>query len=158
FGNPAAVPDLLRSDYTNSRSFEQFTPRMSISYEPRRDLNFYASYGKGFKSGGFDMRGDVVLTPTTVNGYNPEKIVSYEVGMKGAFLDRTLFLNLAGYFANYKDQQVTIQSPSAGGTGAIASFVDNAGKAEIYGFEAEARIVPSRNFSANLVLGYTHAD
>ena len=156
FGNAAAVPGLIRSDYTNSRDFEKLTPRVSLSYEPRQDLNFYASYGKGFKSGGFDMRGDAILTPTTVNGYKPETIDSYELGMKGAFLDRTLFVNIAGFYSNYKDQQVTIQVPAL--PSGIASFVDNAGKGEIYGFEFEARVVPSRNLSASLVLGYTHAD
>jgi iron complex outermembrane receptor protein len=156
FGNATAVPGLIRSDYTSKRDFEKLTPRVSLSYEPRQDLNFYASYGKGFKSGGFDMRGDAILTPTTVNGYNPETIDSYELGMKGAFLDRTLFVNLAGFFSNYKDQQVTIQVPSL--AGGIASFVDNAGKGEIYGFELEARVVPSRNLSATFAVGYTHAD
>ena len=155
FGNAAAVPGLIRTDYTNSRSFDQVTPRISISYEPRRDLNLYASWGKGFKSGGFDMRGDAVFTPTTVNGYDPEKISSYELGLKGAFLDRTLFLNLAGYYSRYTDQQVTIQVPNV--AGGIASFVDNAGKADIYGVEIEARAVPSRWFSAQASFGYTHA-
>ena len=156
FGNAAAVPGLLRTDYTNERSFEKFTPRVSISYEPRQDLNFYASYGQGFKSGGFDMRGDAILTPTTVNGYEPETIDSWELGMKGAFLENSLFVNLAGFFSNYKDQQVTIQVPAL--PSGITSFVDNAGKAEIYGFELETRMVPSRHFSASVVLGYTHAD
>ncbi len=156
FGNAAAIPGLIRTDYTNDRDFEQFTPRVSLSYEVRPELNFYASYGKGFKSGGFDMRGDALFTPTTVNGYAPEKIDSYEIGMKGAFLDRTLFLNVAGYHSKYKDQQVTIQVPNV--LGGIASFVDNAGRADIWGAEAEARIVPSRNFSATMTLGYTNAD
>ena len=156
FGNANAVPGLIRTDYTNDRSFDQFTPRVSISYEPRRDLNLYASWGRGFKSGGFDMRGDAVFTPTTVNGYDPEKITSYEVGMKGAFLDRTLFLNMAGYYSRYTDQQVTIQVPNI--AGGIASFVDNAGKADIYGLEIEGRMVPSRNFSAQVSFGYTNAD
>lgn len=156
FGNAAAVPGLIRTNYTNDRDFEQFTPRVSLSYEVRPELNFYASYGKGFKSGGFDMRGDALFTPTTVDGYAPEKIDSYEIGMKGAFLDRTLFLNLAGYHSKYKDQQVTIQVPNV--LGGIASFVDNAGSADIWGAEAEARIVPSRNFSATMTLGYTNAD
>ncbi len=156
FGNATAVPGLLRTDYTNSRSFDKLTPRVSLSYEPRTDLNFYASYGQGFKSGGFDMRGDAILTPTTVNGYEPETIDSWELGMKGAFLDRKLFINTAGFYSKYKDQQVTIQSPALGG--GIASFVDNAGKADIYGFELETRMVPSRHFQAGLVIGYTHAD
>jgi iron complex outermembrane receptor protein len=156
FGNAAAIPGLIRSDYTNSRDFEKLTPRISLSYQPTADLNIYASYGKGYKSGGFDMRGDVVLTPTTANGYNPETIDSYELGMKGAFLDRTLFVNLAGFFSNYKDQQVTIQVPAL--PSGIASFVDNAGKGEIYGFELETRMVPSRHFQASVVVGYTNAD
>ncbi|KQN05344.1 TonB-dependent receptor [Sphingomonas sp. Leaf25] len=156
FGNAAAVPGLIRTDYTNDRSFDQFTPRVSIAYEPRPDLNLYASWGKGFKSGGFDMRGDAVFTPTTVNGYDPEKISSTEIGMKGAFLNRTLFLNLAGYYSRYTDQQVTIQVPNV--AGGIASFVDNAGKADIYGLEIEGRMVPSRHFSAQVSFGYTNAD
>lgn len=156
FGNAAAVPGLIRSDYTNSRDFEKLTPRISLSYQPNADLNIYASYGKGYKSGGFDMRGDAILTPTTVNGYEPETIDSYELGMKGAFLDRTLFVNLAGFFSNYKDQQVTIQVPAL--PSGIASFVDNAGKGEIYGFELETRMVPSRHFQASVVVGYTNAD
>jgi iron complex outermembrane receptor protein len=156
FGNAAAVPGLIRTDYTNSRSFEKFTPRVSLSYQPNADLNFYASYGQGFKSGGFDMRGDAVFTPTTVEGYAPETIDSWELGMKGAFLDRQLFVNLAGFYSNYKDQQVTIQVPAL--PSGIASFVDNAGKAEIYGFELEMRAVPSRHFTASAAIGYTHAD
>lgn len=156
FGNATAIPGLVRSNYTNSRDFEKLTPRISLSYQPNADLNIYASYGKGYKSGGFDMRGDVVLTPTTVNGYNPETIDSYELGMKGAFLDRKLFVNLAGFFSNYKDQQVTIQVPAL--PSGIASFVDNAGKGEIYGFELETRMVPSRRFQASVVVGYTNAD
>jgi len=157
FGNAAAVPGLIRTDYTNDRSFEKLTPRVSISYQPNEDANLYASYGKGFKSGGFDMRGDAVFTPTTVNGYEPETIDSYEVGFKGAFLDRKLFTNVALFKSKYKNQQVTIQVPNIV-TGGIASFVDNAGRGDIWGAELELRAVPSPYFSMNAALGYTNAD
>ncbi|MGQ5701129.1 TonB-dependent receptor [Sandaracinobacteroides sp. A072] len=156
FGNPDAIPGLLRSDYTNSASFEKFTPRVAISYQPNSDLNLYASWGRGFKSGGFDMRGDAILTPTTVNGYQPETIDSWELGLKGAFLDRTLFLNIAGFYSDYKDQQVTVQVPDQ--FGGIASFVDNAGKAVIYGLEVEMRAVPTDNLQFTAMFGYTSAD
>ena len=156
FGNSAAIAGLLRTDYTNSRSFDKFTPRVSISYQPNSDLNLYASYGKGFKSGGFDMRGDAIFTPTTVNGYEPETIDSYELGMKGAFLDRKLFANVAVYKSQYKNQQVTIQVPAL--PSGIASFVDNAGRGDIWGAELEFRAVPSPYFSMNAAFGYTHTD
>ncbi len=156
FGNADAFYLDTRSDYSNSRSFDKFTPRLSLSFQPAEDVNLYASWGRGFKSGGFDMRGDVKSTPNTVDGYRPETIDSYEAGLKGAFLDRTLFLNLAGFYSRYKDQQVTIQAPTAT-PGVIASFVDNAGKATIYGVEAELRAVPTRNLSWQGSFGYTHA-
>jgi iron complex outermembrane recepter protein len=157
FGNAAAVPGLIRTNYTNSRDFKKLTPRVSISYQPSDNANIYASYGKGFKSGGFDMRGDAVFTPTTVNGYAPETIDSFELGFKGAFLDRKLFTNIALYKSKYKNQQVTIQVPNII-TGGIASFVDNAGRGDISGMEVEIRAVPSPNFSMNAAVGYTNAD
>jgi iron complex outermembrane recepter protein len=157
FGNAAAVPGLIRTNYTNSRDFKKLTPRVSISYQPSDNANIYASYGKGFKSGGFDMRGDAVFTPTTVNGYAPETIDSFELGFKGAFLDRKLFTNIALYKSKYKNQQVTIQVPNII-TGGIASFVDNAGRGDISGVEVEIRAVPSPNFSMNAAVGYTNAD
>ena len=36
------------------------------------------------------MRGDAILYPATVNGYEPETVDSYEVGLKGSFFDRRL--------------------------------------------------------------------
>ena len=92
FGNNAAIPGLVRSDYTNDRSFDQFTPRASVSYKFTDSLTTYASYAEGFKSGGFDMRGDVVLTPDTVNGYEPESVSSYEIGVKGFAVRRPLLV------------------------------------------------------------------
>ena len=156
FGNTAAVPGLIRTNYTNDRSFKKLTPRVSISYKPVENINIYASYGQGFKSGGFDMRGDAVFTPTTVDGYNSETIDSFELGLKSALLDRKLFTNFAVYKSTYKDQQVTIQAPNI--FGGVVSFVDNAGRGEIWGAELELRAVPSPNFSMNAALGYTNAD
>jgi iron complex outermembrane receptor protein len=154
FGNPAAIPGLVRTDYTNDRTDEKFTPRVAISWQPDDNLNLYASYGRGFKSGGFDMRGDAVFTPNTVNGYNPETIDSFEVGLKGAFLDRTLFLNIAAFTSDYRDVQITVQAPTATG---VASVVDNAGKARIQGFEIEMTARPAPNLTVNAAIGYTDA-
>ena len=156
FGNAAAVPGLVRSDYTNTRTDKKFTPRVSLSYQPTDDLTVYASYGKGYKSGGFDMRGDVFLTPSTVNGYAPETVDAYELGLKGAFLDRRLFINVAAFYSDYKDQQVTRQEVAPGPS--IASFVDNAGDSKIYGLEIEARAVLNDHVSATASFGYIEAD
>jgi iron complex outermembrane receptor protein len=158
FGNPNAIFFRTRTDYTNERSFEKFTPRISLSYQPTDDLNLYASWGRGFKSGGFDMRGDAIFIPSTVDGYEPETIDSWELGMKGAFLDRTLFINAAAFYSNYKDQQVTVQAVQPPPNVGVASVVDNAGQATIYGFELEMRAVPTDNLQLTMAFGYTHAN
>ncbi|RZL61426.1 MAG: TonB-dependent receptor, partial [Rhodococcus sp. (in: high G+C Gram-positive bacteria)] len=77
FGRPTAVPFRIRTDYTNDRTDQKFTPRVSLSYKPIEDLNLYASWSKGYKSGGFDPRGDAIFTPGTVNGYKPETVTAY---------------------------------------------------------------------------------
>ncbi len=156
FGNTAAVPGLLRSNYTNERTFEEVTPRVSATYEFTDRLTAYVAYSEGFKSGGFDMRGDVVLTPDTVNGYDPEFVNSYEAGLKGSVLDDRLTFNAAVFFADYEGQQITRQEPTP--TGAIASFVDNAGSSEIKGVELEGTILFTENFTATYGVGYIDAE
>lgn len=155
FGNPNAVRTLVRTDYTRERTFEEFTPRVGLNYDFTDDLMGYVSYGRGFKSGGFDMRGDAIFTPDTVNGYDPEIVDSFEAGLKGNFLDRRLTLNLAAFYSKYKGQQVTTQVPATNG---IASFVDNVGKSRIWGVEFEGRAAFTDNFSASFAVGYTNAE
>ncbi|MEY2920578.1 MAG: hypothetical protein RL261_1883, partial [Pseudomonadota bacterium] len=155
FGNNAAVPGLMRSNYTNDRTFDQFTPRASVSYEFLDTLTTYASYSEGFKSGGFDMRGDAVLTPDTVNGYDPETVKSYEIGAKGTLFDDRLSYNLAAFYADYSDQQITRQQPTV--TGSIASFVDNAGASTIQGVELEGAAQFTDRLSLNYGVGWTDA-
>ncbi|MGQ0836769.1 MAG: TonB-dependent receptor [Gammaproteobacteria bacterium] len=156
FGNPTAPAGLLRSNYTNERTFEEFTPRVSATYEFSDALTGYVAYAEGFKSGGFDMRGDVVLTPNTVNGYNPEFVESTEVGVKGSLADGRFTFNGAVFQADYEGQQITRQEPTV--TGAIASFVDNAGSSEIKGVELEGAIRFTDGFTASYGVGYIDAE
>ncbi len=153
--NRALVPLVgLRTQYNAEKTFEEFTPRLSASYELTDDLNTYVSYSKGYKSGGWDMRGDALLTPQTVNGYDPETVNAYEVGLKGYAFDRRLSFATAVFLSKYKDQQVTTQVAVPAG---IASSVDNAGRSTLYGVEFEAAAKLSANLSANVAVGYIHA-
>lgn len=157
FGNPAAVPGLLRTDYTNSRRFSEFTPRAGVRYKPSDDLMLYASYGRGFKSGGFDMRGDAFAFPGTVDGYNPEIVDTYELGVKTTTAGGHLRLAGALFYSKYKDQQITSQFALATVPPTIVSFVDNAASSEIKGAELEANIGFNESVSAAVQLGYIDA-
>jgi iron complex outermembrane receptor protein len=155
FGNNLAVPGLVRSNFTSSDTYEKFTPRVSVRYALTPDVSTYASYSQGFKSGGFDMRADAILTPDSVEGYQPEKVDSYEAGLKGYFLDRRLSLNTAVFYARYKDQQVTLQTPVGA---SVASQVLNVGRSHIYGAELEGAANFTADLFANFSLGYTKAE
>ncbi|MDP3489800.1 MAG: TonB-dependent receptor [Phenylobacterium sp.] len=155
FGNPLAVPGLVRSNFTSTDSYEKFTPRVSVSYDFGSELTGYASYSQGFKSGGFDMRADAILTPTSRDGYAPETVDSYEAGLKGYFFDRRLSLNTAVFYAQYQDQQVTLQTPVGA---SIASQVLNVGESHMSGVEVEGVAYLTPDLSANFALGYIKAE
>lgn len=151
-----SVPVQLLTDYTAKKNFEEFTPRVSLSYKLADDVNVYAAYSKGFKSGGFDMRGDALATPATMDGYEPETVASYEIGLKGLFFDRRLQIAGALFRASYEGQQVTTQQVNPLGTG-VVSFIDNVGSSTIKGFELEAQARLTNDLSFNLALGYVDA-
>lgn len=168
FGNAAATAfGAPATNFRRSRSDDAFTPRLSVSYEPSDDLTLYASYSQGFKSGGFDPRANfsatpAILQPRILAGFEPEYVDSYELGLKGAFLDGRLLLNAAVFFADYTDQQVTVQqgvdTNNDGINDTIVSSVFNAGSSEYSGVEVEGTFKFSDAFRTNFSLGYISAD
>ncbi|RZJ18502.1 MAG: TonB-dependent receptor [Brevundimonas sp.] len=155
FGNNAAVPfGPVRTDYTRTREFEKFTPRVSVTYKINPDFTTYASWGQGFKSGGFDMRGDAIAYPGTVDGYDPETVETFEIGLKGSTFNRRLNFATAIFDSSYEDQQITTQYPS-GAT--VASVVDNVGSSSIRGWEFEGSFRLLDNLVVNGMLSYIDA-
>ncbi|MHB9878049.1 TonB-dependent receptor [Pacificimonas sp. ICDLI1SI03] len=158
------VPIATTSDFDGSETFKEFTPRASVSYKPTPDHNFYATYSKGFKGGGFDPRGQTSLAPDLDGDgdidaddefqflrFAPEKVDSYEIGWKASLLDNALNFSLAGFIADYTDVQIPGSVGSdADGDGIAESFVGvttNAGAATIKGIEFEGTARVGRDFA-----------
>ncbi|MFI2812182.1 TonB-dependent receptor [Microbulbifer sp. JSM ZJ756] len=154
-GDPAIFLGAL-TDYENSDSWGEFTPHIGIDHQIDDDTMVYATYSAGFKSGGFDMRGDASQLPSTVDGFDPETVDTYEFGVKSDLFDNRLRLNAAAFRADYKDMQVTVQQFVEGG--GFASAVLNAGEARIQGLELEATLAMTDNLMANLALGYADTE
>ena len=154
FGGPAQAPLEVNTNYTNHKSWGDFTPRVSLSYKVTPDITSYVSYAEGFRSGGFDIRGNGTFTPQTVNGYNPEKVDTYEAGLKGEYLGHHLNVNADYYYSFYKDQQVGVQIPTAGG---VESVIENAGRSHIEGVELEATAKLTSEFMLIASGAYTYA-
>ena len=154
-----------QTDFDNlTRSDEEFTPRVSLSYKPTDNLNLYATYAQGFKAGGFDPRARADLDPLGLSeeGFGPEFVDSYEIGAKGSFFDNSLNLNAAIFFAEYTDQQITVQSgadsDNDGVNDTFVSSVFNAGESEYTGFELEGTWFINDLFTLSGNLGIIDAE
>ncbi len=104
-----------------SQTFDQLQPKISLSWRPTDRLNLYASWGIGFKSGGFNNQGSAALinasfndgvTPGTINAgvniddlYRKERSSAFEVGVKGSLFDNRLTFDLAGFYTRVTDMQ-----------------------------------------------------
>ena len=156
---------VTQTDFQNLTSdTEEFTPRVSVSYKPTENTNIYATYAQGFKAGGFDPRARADLDPLGLSqqGFGPEFVDSYEIGAKGAFLDNRLTLSSAIFFAEYSDQQITVQqgadSDNDGINDTFVSSVFNAGKSEYTGLELEGTWYINDHFTFMGNLGFIDAE
>ena len=142
-----------QTNYTNDRSFSNVSPRLGFDFRVTDDLLAYVSYSEGFKSGGFDMRGNQTANPATRNGYDSEIADNYEIGMKSTWLDDTLQLNLAVFYTPYEDVQITTQQfQIVNGIPTNVTAVLNAGKQLNQGVELESvwRPVPALTLVLNV--------
>ena len=125
--------------------FDKFTYRVAVQYEASADLNIYATYGTGFKSGTFNTFG------TSNVAVEPETIEAIEFGIKSDPLP-WLRANLATFYYTYNNLQVTARA-------ANNSFVlQNAASAEIYGGELELAAEPVVGLNLRAAIAYTHAE
>ena len=99
---------LLVGECEDSKKFNEFEPKVSLSYDITPDVSTYVSYGEGFKSGGFNPKGSrqALIDATEAAGlltdniylqdqYDKEVSKSRELGAKLRLLDRRLSINAA---------------------------------------------------------------
>jgi iron complex outermembrane receptor protein len=106
---------------------------------------------KGFKSGGWTTRLTSPLPPPAVaQSFGPEKDQSYEIGLKSEWFNHHFQANLAGFYSQYDDIQLTYQISTS-------PVTQNAGNAEILGGELETHTILGGGFSLNANAGYMDA-
>lgn len=124
-------------------NFSKFTPKAGIDWRPTNDLMVYASWSRGYRSGGFSPRAATAATASTP--FQPETVDSYEVGLKLAAFDRKVELNIAGFVSDYKDMQQNLTLPG-GPTGNQTITGNVAGGALIKGVEVDGTFRVTDNF------------
>ena len=138
---------------TFEASFDDFSPKVGVSYKWSDTLMTYAQYSRGFRAGGFNGRAGSFLA---VGPYDSETVDSYEVGVKSDLFDRRLRLNAAVFTSDYQDMQQSVQQLIPG-TLINQTLVANVGAATISGFEAEATALLTDVFTISASVGYLDA-
>jgi iron complex outermembrane receptor protein len=87
--------------------------------------------------------------------YKPEKLKTFEVGMKSEWLDGQVLFNSSVYFYKYTDQQLPLLV-KVGAGGLVAPTTVNAGESRVKGFEFD--LTDRLTESITLAVGYTYSD
>lgn len=128
--------------------FDEFTGRAVIDYEITPDSLLYASYSRGYKSGGINPPLQPIFEVSET--FAPEQIDAFEIGSKNAFLNGALQLNATAFYYKYKDLQLSrIVARTA-----VNDTID----ANIWGLEFESVIRPADRWLVNMNLSYLNTE
>ncbi|MGH8444048.1 MAG: TonB-dependent receptor [Solimonas sp.] len=133
------------------KDFDNFSPSATLGYDFSERIKAYAKYAEGYKTGGYNIRASSIAA--FEQGFGPETLDSYELGLKSEWLQRRLRVNAAVFRADYRDIQINAQSDLADPTKAD---ILNAGKATIEGVELDGTALLARGLL--LTLSYAYLD
>jgi outer membrane receptor protein involved in Fe transport len=129
-------------------AFEEFTGRFVVDYRIADDNLLYASYSRGYKSGGINPPLQPIFeVPET---FEPEFIDAFEIGSKNRFAEGRVQLNATAFYYKYKGLQLSRIV-------ARTSVNDNV-DANIWGIEIESIINPIPPLAINLGFSYLHTE
>ncbi len=147
--SPTLGNAVLAGPINLGKTFNAPTWRFSIDQKLAQGLLAYASYNRGFKSGAYN----ILAVDPNQKPVNPEILDAYEVGVKSQLADRTIQLNGAFYYYDYKNIQVEYVE-----LGSSAAVLENAAAAKLYGLDADIVVVPIRALQLNAGFNLEHSD
>jgi len=135
--------------------WDEFTPRVGLSYNISDDMMLFATYSNGYRSGGFNGR--VANLTEAREPYDPETVDNYEIGIKSEWLDNRLRVNANVFYLEYDDKQEELQLPDNNDTGQ-KTVVTNAASATLQGVELDIQAFLGDGLSLRANLGYLDSE
>lgn len=129
YATPAFMPG---TDINEEKDFNQMSPHASLGYHLAPEVLPYVQVSKGYKAGGFNT-----LAIPGHAGFNEETSLTYETGLKTAWLKNRVVANAALFRTEWNDLQLDVPAGAPG-----VFFIDNAGKARSEGGEVELSVRP----------------
>jgi iron complex outermembrane receptor protein len=136
--------------FGGDKTFEKTTWRAGLEYDITPSNMAYATASTGFKAGGFNQ----TIAPDDT--YKPEELTAYEVGLRNQFFGKRLQANIGLFDYDYKDMQIAHVKFDP--LGQINLITDNAGKATLYGADADVEWLLGYHDRVHLAAEYNHAE
>jgi len=142
----------------DTQDWSNFAPKIGLNWNINDDVLAFASYSRGFRSGGYNVRftdTTFVTNPDSPNStpgpYDEESVDAFEIGVKSTLADGRVRLNLSLFNNDYEDLQRTSLNSSGG------QAILNAAEATIRGVEVDTTIGVTDNIVLQAGIGYTDA-
>lgn len=149
-----AALQVARHDLAGDRTETNFAPTVNFEWDFSDSSLVYASWARGFKSGGYDVRSNTPPEATVIENpiadveipegafeYEQEQADNFELGLKSRFYGGRAEVNVAAFFTQYRDLQISQFD------GVLSFNVTNAAEAQIFGLEVDGRFAITDNFS-----------
>lgn len=144
FSTPGVPTGPFVSTGIATKSWSRFTPRATLKWVPNDAINFYATYSKGYKSGGFVD--NAYRNPTLP--LEPEDSTNFEIGTKSRLFDNRLDLNISLF------RQKTVNLQNFSGAGGIPHTYNGTSLTKGAEVESVIRLTPDFRLRVN----YTFLD
>jgi iron complex outermembrane recepter protein len=138
----------FRTKATNSN----LSGKAGVQFDASKNSTLYATYARGYKGPAFNIFFNLTAVGTGVIA--DETSDSYEVGIKNTLFDGKLVLNLAGYYAKYKNFQANNPDIVAG---VVVTRFTNAGDISTRGGEVDILWRPITDLNISAGFAYTDA-
>jgi len=121
-------------------SWSSFDPRLAIDFLATDNTTIFANVAKGYKSGGLNRQVlDFLPDPQSIDSFDEEEVIAYEVGTKSKLLDGRASLNFSAFYNDYENYQLeTFEN--------LLPIVKNVGDIKSRGIELEGRVLVTDNF------------
>lgn len=135
--------------------WDETTVRLSLSYKLTDDVTAYGSVATGFKAGGVNNSSSVIANAPELVAYDPDTVTTYELGLKSDLLDNHLRVNVAAYYSDWEDQQLSTAVISGSN---VISAITNVGTTDIYGIDLDVAWIPVDGLKLSLAYAYVDAE
>jgi iron complex outermembrane receptor protein len=155
---PVITPTSVKS----KADWDDVSPRINLRYFLDNDTMLFGSVTSGYKAGGFGTDNvtsfapvspwvSVALPDAELDDFDPETILSYEVGAKGDLAGGRVKYGVSAYYYNYEDLQTVIIEVGK-------ALVENIGEVDGVGVELDLRAAINDNWDVFLGGAWSDTD